>query len=421
MSIDIQNSPICIIYFAYINPDPRKNWRNILNGQMDDLIRCGVLSQSSLEIVLSGTPELTEQAQSYLESILSSYIYKTFTIVHENNFEYEGMKRLYNLGQEYPDKIFLYFHSKGMVYYEVGQSRLWLEQMLTRITLTKWEDVLFIFGQYSDINKIGCYPANNEGSGCIWFNFFWVRGSYLKTCTEPQITSDRYYYEYWLGESGNKSLNDAYSLICKNRNRLSRCDVLYSLVDMETKERTYGYFDIPAMFDWRFYINKYDDLKNVLNTEAGARQHYHFFGIFENRQYCDIPDEFDWRTYIVQNDDLRNHMICTKEDAIFHYKMFGHKENRIFFSIPEEFDSTYYLHLYEDLRNAGIQTRYDAARHYFNFGRSENRVMTQLPSEFDWNKYVSKYEDLSQAGITTKKRAIDHYINYGRHEGRTWD
>jgi hypothetical protein len=376
MSLDIHNSHICVVYFAYINPDPRKNWRNILNGQMDDMIRCGILSTSTLVIVLSGLQELTNAAQTFLESILSSYEHKSFTMIHENHYEYEGIKKLYNLAHQYPDKIYLYFHSKGMVYYEIGQSRQWLEQMLTRVTLSKWKDVMFIFEQYPDINKIGCYPSNNEGQGCIWFNFFWVRGSYVQSCTEPTITDDRFYYEYWLGEAGNRSLTDAYSLISKNRKRYSRCDVCYSLIDMESKEKKYGYYDIPSTFDWKFYINRYDDLRAVLHTEAGARQHYHIFGIFEDRQYCDLPPDFDWKTYIIQNDDLRNHMICTKEDAISHYKSYGHAENRIFFSIPEGFDSEFYLNTYEDLRKAGLHTYTDAARHYYYYGKSENRIIS---------------------------------------------
>ncbi len=413
MSIDIQESRICIVYFAYINPDPRKDWKSILNGQMDDLIRCGVLSHSSLEIVISGTPELTQQAHGYLESILNSFIFKNFTIVHENNFEYEGIKKLYDLSQVYPNKIFLYFHSKGMVFYEVGENRQWLEKMLTRITLTKWNDVMFIFEQYSDINKIACYPASNEGHGCMWFNFFWVRGSYINTCNKPEISGDRFYYEYWLGEAGNRSLHDSYSLISKNRTRFSRCDVLYSLVDIESK-------GIPSTFDWYYYINHYDDLRVVLHTEVGARQHYNNFGIFENRDYCDTPN-FDWKSYFIHNYDLQDHMICTKEDLISHYKTYGHNERRIYFSIPEEFDYVYYLHLYEDLGHAGINDKYGAALHYYNHGKSENRKISDLPADFDWEKYVAKYQDLQEKLITTKRKAIDHYRNYGRDEGRTWN
>jgi hypothetical protein len=415
MSVDIQESRICIVYFAYINPDPRKDWRSILNGQMDDLIRCGVLSHSSLEIVLSATPELAQQAHTCLESILSSFTFKNFTIVHENHFEYEGIKRLHDLSQIYPNKIFLYFHSKGMVYYE-DQHRVWLEQMLTKITLTKWRDVIFIFEQYSDINKIGSYPSNHEGHGCIWFNFFWVRGSYIKTCNKPGITDDRYYYEYWLGYAGNKSLHDSYGLISRNKNKYSKCDVVYSIVDIESKND----YDIPSTFDWCYYINRYEDLKLFIHSEEQARLHYRLYGIFEDREYCDIPN-FDWKSYFIHNDDLRDNMICTREDLIFHYKMFGHKERRIYFSIPEEFDYVYYLHLYEDLGHAGFNDKYAAALHYFHYGKTENRKISDLPAGFDWEKYVAKYPDLQENLIITKRKAIDHYRTFGKNEGRTWN
>lgn len=370
----MKESRICVIYFAYINSNPLKDWRAILNGQMNDLVHSGLLSQSSFYIVLSGTPELTTQAQILLDSILINYPFKNFTIVHENHYEYEGIKKLFDLSQQFPEKIFLYFHSKGMVFYEIGQSRLWLEQMLTRITLTKWEDVLFIFNQYPDINKIGCYPANNEGYGCVWFNFYWVRGSYIQTCKVPEISNDRYYYENWLGAAGNRSINDSYSLINRGKRTFSRIDVLYSFVDMETNEKQYGYYNIPVLFDWQFYINKYPDLKQVFHSENDAKRHFHSFGVIENRVYCDLPNGFDWKEYLINNKDLLNNMICTKEDAIFHYITFGHKENRIFFELPADFDSEFYLQTYEDLRNAGLRTHNDAARHYHNFGKSENRI-----------------------------------------------
>ena len=37
-------------------------------------------------------------------------------------------------------------------------------------------------------------------------------------------------------------------------------------------------------FDWEYYINKYDDLKNKgIDNEKKALKHYEKFGIFENR------------------------------------------------------------------------------------------------------------------------------------------
>jgi hypothetical protein len=49
---------------------------------------------------------------------------------------------------------------------------------------------------------IGLFPSKSNKKKFVWFNFFWSRGSYLTTCEDPKITSDRYYYEKWL-ETGN--------------------------------------------------------------------------------------------------------------------------------------------------------------------------------------------------------------------------
>jgi len=44
--------------------------------------------------------------------------------------------------------------------------------------------------------------------------------------------------------------------------------------------------DLPEEFDWVFYLNNYDDLKNAgLRTEDDAIEHFLNFGQFENRIY----------------------------------------------------------------------------------------------------------------------------------------
>lgn len=35
--------------------------------------------------------------------------------------------------------------------------------------------------------------------GFVWYNFFWVRDSYVRRLLEPIITPRRHYYEDWLG------------------------------------------------------------------------------------------------------------------------------------------------------------------------------------------------------------------------------
>lgn len=44
----------------------------------------------------------------------------------------------------------------------------------------------------------------------------------------------------------------------------------------------------------------------------------------------DIPDDFDWKTYVENYEDLRKAGIVTKEKAIEHWRTFGIKEKRTY-------------------------------------------------------------------------------------------
>ena len=65
------------------------------------------------------------------------------------------------------------------------------------------------------------------------FNFFWVRGSYLKKCNKPIITNDRYYYETWLGSLENSSYTDCYNLLSPNVNYYNSEKAIQYLINLE--------------------------------------------------------------------------------------------------------------------------------------------------------------------------------------------
>jgi len=78
------------------------------------------------------------------------------------------------------------------------------------------------------------------------------------------------------------------------------------------------------IFNWEFYTNKHNDLKNIKNEEE-AKIHFDNHGILEKRIYVDIPILFDWREYINMNYDLK---ITNEDDAWKHYLYYGKKESR---------------------------------------------------------------------------------------------
>jgi hypothetical protein len=82
------------------------------------------------------------------------------------------------------------------------------------------------------------------------------------------------------------------------------------------------------IFQWEFYLNKYDDLKiSGMTTEEEALKHWFNHGKKELRMYNDIPILFNWKNYIESHDDLNR--ITNEEEAWKHFLYFGGKENRI--------------------------------------------------------------------------------------------
>lgn len=203
-----------IIYYVYVTN--QLNWRCIVKGQIEDIIYSNLLQFSYLHICLSGDYDVIIDAKSMIQDMLS-FEKKTlveFIIEEKNLYEYPGIHTLYKIAKENPDHIFFYMHSKGVSHDNISENRSNINIYLTRMTLWNYSKVKKIFNNRPQINKIGLFPSTK---GWIWYNFFWVRGSYLVSCYEPVISSKRHYYESWLGISGKNGCSDCYSLF-NNKN-----------------------------------------------------------------------------------------------------------------------------------------------------------------------------------------------------------
>lgn len=201
-----------VVYFAFLKED---RWRTIVLPQMQDLVDCKLAENADIDIVLSGTEEEIVSAKSEIMNILSQVNSNVqFSYSYENTYEYPGIAKLYEKANEDPEKIYLYFHSKGMVFYGEAK-RNKIEIYLFEKIIKNWENILDIFEKNPDKNKVtlGC-----SMEGFCWFNFFWVRGSYLKNnCTPPIITDNRYYYEsYITSDCKNATYEDCYNLADNN-------------------------------------------------------------------------------------------------------------------------------------------------------------------------------------------------------------
>lgn len=111
---------------------------------------------------------------------------------------------------------------------------------------------------------------------------------------------------------------------------------------------------------------------------------------------------FDWKFYISKYNDLQKNGIDKEEDAFQHWKLYGKEQGRLGFNIISSKIST----LFE---NGGDATKDDTI--------SINNPNTI--DDFDWIAYINNYEDLQKDGINTKQKAWIHWTIHGKKEGRS--
>ena len=227
-----------IIYNIWINEE--RNWQIIIDLQLNDIICSKILeySKSILYIILVAKKDIVDESKLFIESILNKNNISNYMIdIYDNNYyEYYGIKKIYDLVNSKSDNIkpclnsiYLYLHTKGMFnYFGKPNERRTHERILTRTTLYPWLNVIDIFKNNENINIMGMFPSIN---GWVWFNFFWVRGEYVRNnCLNPEISASRYYYETWLSLMYNPKKNELYNMKEGNFNRYTPEESLF-LID----------------------------------------------------------------------------------------------------------------------------------------------------------------------------------------------
>lgn len=205
------NTEINIVYYTYINPN--SDYKTIIKGQLIDIINSKIIAK--LFIVISCEFEnLIDDIKILIhETLLNAKINYVLDIKNENIFEYYGIKKIYDLAINEPNKYYLYLHGKGMLNkWNDENPRTENNVALTQGSVNPWEKVLNIFKTDDAINIIAMVPGINMA----WFNFWWASGKYLITCEDPKISREnRYYYESWL-TTGNVENSKIYNLLDDN-------------------------------------------------------------------------------------------------------------------------------------------------------------------------------------------------------------
>ena len=206
-----------VVYYAYV--DRNTNWREIIEGQLAQIKRYGILDEADLYVHITDVTNYFDDVVTIIKNIWQDV---KISVSDENQFEYPAIKLIHELSKKDPDSIYIYFHTKGMSYH--GNARDLKEITLLTFTFQNWRKNLEAFHN-AKIQKIGLFPARENfesklqaglRGAWIWYNFWYAKGSYIAKCEDPELQDkDRWYFEHWLGGTQDESTitnDDCYSL-----------------------------------------------------------------------------------------------------------------------------------------------------------------------------------------------------------------
>jgi len=227
MNLDEPDIPYNIYVVYFINCLVNENYFEWLNEQIRIVYDYG----TKIYIIATLDPSFEEE---FREKVHGLYPNVLIECVYENEYEYPGIKKVWDLGQLHSSSndIILYFHSKGVSRHRTYESN---RNDKYNIILKDIDKIKEIYTLFPSIDKIG-YCCSNVG--WMWYNFWFSRGSYISLMKEPVKITRRHYYESWLG---------AQTII--KTNRLLSC---YSFYTDYEKHGNIGSYYNPR--DGKYYI-----------------------------------------------------------------------------------------------------------------------------------------------------------------------
>jgi len=216
---------IKIVYFVYVF---QEIWKDIVQEQLGQLEKTE-LYQIADEIIITANCD-NEQEEGFREFINANWPkIQIQTIDDKNNFEYVGIKKIWDISQDCEDCLILYFHTKGTTHkknkYNINtpSQPKNIRKILFDNTILNYKQYLTEFEKNKKLNIGGTFI---DKTGISWYNFFWVRSSFVKyNLIFPEIQESRYYWEEWIGKTKNMEIPITYSPITNYEKLQSRVEL----------------------------------------------------------------------------------------------------------------------------------------------------------------------------------------------------
>jgi hypothetical protein len=218
----VHNRTLDIVYKEKIEPHNKENinlivyhiycvnnYLEIVTQQLNRLKISGLYDWcDKLEITCINTEDDFKDIEELLKNLKKVTLNK-FTI---NNYEYEGINKVWEYSQQYSGKVF-YFHTKGVannynnnIENKKSERKVkgvaWWKEIMEHYLIDNYKECIEKLDQYDQ-----CGVTNN--GGWWWGNFWWANLYYIKPNPKP-LNGDRWYFESWLNIFRNPSYYEFY-------------------------------------------------------------------------------------------------------------------------------------------------------------------------------------------------------------------
>lgn len=163
-------------------------------------------------------------------------------------------------------------------------------------------------------------------------------------------------------------------------------------------------------FDYLFYINHYEDLKNLFSTKEEAWEHVINYGWKDNRII--LQD-------LKKNNELIDLLYNNEKENEIRNENNGFLNNNILKNLPKNFNYKEYLNLNIDLKNTLFDSEYGAIFHYINHGKNEKRDFLNKNIVYLKENYINLQNNIdlqNDIDLKNKKNILIVYhigsINY---------
>ena len=137
----------------------------------------------------------------FIEELLKDFPKANLNKFTSNQYEYEGVKKVWEYSQQYQGKVF-YFHTKGVSNSYITKEKEEKESKWKKKGVKWWKEAMeyYLIDRYEDcVSKLDTYDQCGLTINTKWWwgNFWWSNLSWIYCNPEPE-QRDRWYYEAWL-------------------------------------------------------------------------------------------------------------------------------------------------------------------------------------------------------------------------------